>query len=324
MSALEAFHFLRPEWLLLVFPVGLITVLESRGNDQLRQWRPVIAGHLLNEMIIRSHSGRTLSPRLASRVVAVLMILAMAGPSWERGDSPFARDGAALVIAVDLSASMAERDVQPDRLQRARDKVRQLVKARGDSATALIAYAGTAHTVLPLSEDSGVLLYYLDALAVGMLPREGKSPGSVLPLARSMLAGLEDSATLLLVSDGAGNEASAAFASLADDTSIQLLVWGIGKTQAEIDSDAQRGLRSDAQPLQEEQLKAIASAAGGHYRRLTPHDEDVRDLSRRIERHYNTLGDSSRPWVDAGYYLVFPIMALFLLWFRRGWVLLRW
>lgn len=324
MSAIEAFHFLRPEWLLLALPVGLILLLESRSNDQLRQWRPVIAPHLLNEMVIRGENRRGLSPRLASRGIALLMILAMAGPSWQRGDSPFAQDGAALVIAVDLSASMAGRDVQPDRLQRARDKILQLVNMRGDAATALIAYAGTAHTVLPLSKDSGVLLYYLDALAVGMLPREGKSPGSVLPVARSLLADSEGSATLLLVSDGAGNEAPAAFASLTEETSIQLLVWGIGKTQADIDRDAQRGLSTDAQALQEDQLKAIASAGGGHYRRLSPDDQDVREFSRRIERHYNAIGDSSRPWVDSGYYLVFPIMALFLLWFRRGWVLLKW
>lgn len=322
MSALEAFHFLRPGWLLLLVPFVLLLLIEKRRNDYARQWRGVIADHLLRRMMVREQSRSLLSPPNTAMALALLIALAMAGPSWRQGESPFAEDGAALVIAVDLSASMAESDVQPNRLQRARDKILQLVRARGDAATGLIAYAGTAHTVLPLTGDSTVLLHYVDALRVGMLPREGKSPENVIAVAEKMLA--ERSAgTLLLVSDGATNAAADAFAELADRGSMQLLILGVGKTQAALDADADRGLVSNAQPLQEDQLRNIADAAGGSYQRLTPDDGDVRRLLRHIERQYRTGEDSARPWIDTGYWLLLPIIALYSLWFRRGWVL-RW
>lgn len=323
MDALAAFHFLRPQWLLLVVPYALIFLWERRRNDQATQWRPVIAEHLLKEMIVPGDSRGFLSPETAARAIGVLLALSLAGPSWQRGESPYAEDSAALVIAIDLSASMAEKDVQPSRLQRARDKVLQLATSRGDAYTALVAYAGSAHTVLPLSNDSNVLVHYLDALRVGMLPREGKAPENVISLTRQLLADKGRGGTLLLVGDGAANESAAAFEVLTADSTLQLLVWGIGKTQAAIDADAERGLRSDTQPLQETQLKAIAVAAGGHYQRLTVNDDDLKYLARRIDRHYLSGSDSSRPWIDAGYYLLLPITVIFLMFFRRGWVL-RW
>jgi Ca-activated chloride channel family protein len=54
---------------------------------------------------------------------------------------------------------------------------------------------------------------------------------------------------------------------------------------------------------------------------LTVDDSDVRALNRRIDSHFVVIEDSALPWLDSGYPLVFPAMALFLLWFRRGWTL---
>lgn len=321
MEALADFHFLRPLWLLLYLSYGVIIYMQRRRHNQARHWEPVIAPHLLQEMIVSGGDRGRFSPRSASRLIAILIPLALAGPSWQRSASPFAEDQAALVIAVDLSASMAQRDVQPSRMQRARDKILQLMRERGDANTALIAYAGSAHIVLPLTDDSSVLLHYLEALRVGMLPREGKAPESTLPLAQELLDERGLGGTLLIVSDGAGNESAAEFANLSQDRSMQLLVWGIGKTQAEIDADAARGLSSNAQPLQETQLKAIAATGDGYYQRFTVDDADINYLQRRISRHFAGTEDSDRPWVDAGYFLLYPLALLLLLFHRRGWVL---
>ncbi|MDP5054979.1 MAG: VWA domain-containing protein, partial [Congregibacter sp.] len=182
LSMLQAFHFLRPYYLLLVVPFAILSILQWRRSDLGKQWKPVIAAHLLPLMIVPGSQRRWFSPLWVSMLLGPLVAVAVAGPSWQRGDSPFAEDSAALIIAVDLSESMNESDLQPSRLQRARDKILKLAQARGDAYTALIAYAGTAHTVLPLSNDSKLLLHYLDALAVGMLPRQGKAPENVLPL----------------------------------------------------------------------------------------------------------------------------------------------
>lgn len=322
-TSLQQLHFLRPYCLLLVLPFAVLSMLQWRRRNLGRQWEPVIAGHLLPSMIVLGSQRRLFSPLWVSIILGPLVAVAVAGPTWQRGESPFAQDAAALVIAIDLSTSMGESDLQPSRLQRARDKILKLAEARGDAYTALLAYSGTAHTVLPLSNDSNMLLHYLDALAVGMLPRRGKAPESVLPLADSLLTTRALGGSLLVVSDGASDASAAFFSEWAQDSDTQLLVWGMGKTQEQLNDDAARGLVGRAQPLQEAQLRAISNAGDGHYQQVTIDDTDVNHLLRRINRHYLLSEDSARPWLDGGIYLLPLIMLLFLLWFRVGWVL-RW
>jgi len=321
LAFIDNLHFLRPGWFFLLIPFALITLIQWRTGDLGRQWQGVIAPHLLPRMVVSGSQRQLISPLWVSVVVLPLLVLALAGPSWKRGESPFAVDAASLVIAIDLGETMGAQDLQPDRLQRARSKVMELSRARGDARTALLAYAGSGHTVLPLTNDANVLLHYLEALYVGMLPKRGKSPESILPMARELLA--EGGGTLLIIGDGAPQESAEAFASLSEDPGIQLLVWGMGKTQEELDKDAARGLESKALPLDEPGLTAMASAGGGAYQRVTLDDADVTQILKSVDRHYELSGDSSRPWLDGGYYLVWPIVILFLLWFRKGWAL-RW
>lgn len=321
LALIRNLHFLRPGWFLLLIPFAVFTYMQWRSGDLGRQWKGLIAPHLLPRMVVPGNQRQLISPLWISAIVVPLLVVALAGPSWKRGESPFAVDAAALVIAIDLSESMSGRDLQPDRLQRARSKILELARARGDAYTALMVYAGSGHTVLPLSDDANVLLHYLDALQVGILPRRGKAPETILPMARELLR--ESGGTLLIVGDGAPEPSVEPFRALRDEPEIQVLVWGMGKTQEELDKDAARGLKSSALPLQESGLMAVADAAGGAYRRVSVDDEDVRDILRQIDRHFELSEDSSRPWVDGGYYFVGPILLLFLLWFRKGWAL-RW
>jgi len=314
-------HFLRPGWFLLLIPFAVISFLQWRSGDLGRQWQGVIASHLLPRMVLSGSQRQLVSPLWVSVLVLPMLVVALAGPSWTRGESPFAVDAASLVIAVDLGESMGGRDLQPDRLQRARSKVLELSRARGDANTALLAYAGSGHTVLPLTNDANVLLHYMDALQVGMLPKRGKAPESILPMARELLA--DGGGTLLVVGDGATENSIEAYGALSDEAGIQLIVWGMGKTQEELDEDAARGLESTALPLNEPGLMALADAGDGVYQRVSADDEDITQILQKIDRHYELSEDSSRPWVDSGYYLVWPIVLLYLLWFRKGWAL-RW
>jgi Ca-activated chloride channel family protein len=321
LALIRNLHFLRPGWFLLLIPFAVVSYLQWRSGDLGRQWKGAIAKHLLPRMVVPGSRRQLWTPLWVSVLVIPLLVVALAGPSWTRGESPFAVDAASLVIAVDLSESMGGRDLQPDRLQRARSKILELAQARGDAYTALVAYAGSGHTVLPLSNDSNVLLHYLDALQVGMMPKRGKAPETILPMAREMLG--EGGGTLLIVGDGAPEPSFEAFRGLNDEPGIQVLVWGMGKTQEELDKDAARGLKSSALPLQESGLMALADAAGGVYQRVSAGNEDVNQILQRIDRHYELSEDSSRPWVDGGYYFVGPVVLLFLLWLRKGWAL-RW
>ncbi len=317
----QNFHFLRPAGFLLLLPFALFSYLQWTRGDLGKAWRGHIAPHLLPHMLLPGNQRKMFSPLWISLLIVPLLTLALAGPSWRRGESPFAIDSSALVIAIDLSESMGNADLQPDRLQRARSKLLELIRRRGEASTALLAYAGSGYSVLPLSDDPELMLHYLDALYVDMLPTAGKAPESILPLATELLA--DRGGTLLLIADGATENSMEAFQGLRELPNIQLLVWGMGKTQQEQDADQARGISHSAEPIDEDMLRRLAEAGAGNYQRVSADDQDLNEILKQMDRHMELSADSSRPWKDQGYALVPLIMILYLLWFRKGWAL-RW
>ena len=162
----EAFHFLRPWWLLALLPAALFLWLILRREHGERRWEKTIAPHLLKHLLVGRDDRRAFRPAYLVTAVLALGIVGAAGPTWRREPPPFTQDQAPLVIALDVSQSMAGTDIKPSRLERAKQKIRDLLTARAGARTGLIAYAGTAHLVMPPTDDPAVIEPFLAALSV--------------------------------------------------------------------------------------------------------------------------------------------------------------
>ena len=312
LAELRHFHFLRPWWLLALLPGLLAIRFLWTAQDPAAQWRGTIAPHILKAIRVRGGTSAWLNPVRLSLVALPVMVIAVAGPSWERRPSPFIEDQAALVIALDVSSTMDQQDVQPSRLERAKQKIHDLLDLRGGARTGLIVYAGTAHSVIPLSNDPDITLNLLDAIDTAMMPRPGKVPERTLDVADAMFAETPAPGTLLLIGDGVGPNSRDVFADYFTNQNHQLLILGVGLEEPEVDG---------ALPLERAALTDLARASGGFYQDLTLDRTDVARLNRRADSFFATADDDTRPWVDAGYYLLFPAALLFLAWFRKGWTL---
>jgi Ca-activated chloride channel family protein len=310
-ASLEHFHFLRPAWALAIIPWIVITLIQNRRQASRDMFGGIIAPHLLEHLRLQRFKSRWLNPVNFTRVISVLLLLVMMGPTWRQQPSPLSQDEAALVILLDVSTSMQQTDIQPSRLQRAKQKIGDLLALRPDKKAALIVYAGSAHTVLALTADQEILKQYLAAIAPAIMPRAGKFPEYSLPLVEKVLRESDAPATVVMFTDGLGSDSAANFEAYFEASKDQLLIVGVG-TELE-----EQGLA----PLERRSLEELASATGGSYQDITVDDSDVRRLNRRIDSHYVVLENSALPWLDSGYVLVFPAMALFLMWFRRGWTL---
>ena len=158
LAALEHFHFLRPVWALAIVPWLLITLAQGRRQASRDLFGGIIAPHLLEHLRLHRFRSRWLNPGRFTSVIAVLLLVLLMGPTWRQQPSPLSQDEAALVILLDVSSSMQQADIQPSRLQRAKQKIGDLLALRPDKKAALIVYAGSAHTVSPLrSRTSGTL-----------------------------------------------------------------------------------------------------------------------------------------------------------------------
>ncbi|MEM7434789.1 MAG: VWA domain-containing protein [Myxococcota bacterium] len=315
LDLLADFHFLRPLWLLGIIPfVGLWLAL--RAVDRLPpSWRGVIDPALLEHLVTRGGSGGGPRPLGWLVPLGALGCLAMAGPTWQLADQPEGPDRSALVIAIELSDSMGGRDVGPTRARRATYKLTDLLELRGTGQTGLIAYAGTGHVVMPLTDDDRVIRPYLDSLSPELMPVPGDALAAAVPAIEGLLASTDAPSTVLLVTDGVDPKGAEALADAVRDAGAALVVYGVGTSRG----DPAAGVP----PLDESSLERLSRATDGTVADLGVGDGDLRRILRVLDRHRRAQAarDDADLWEDAGYYLVYPFALLVLLWFRRGWAL---
>ena len=327
---LEAFHFLRPLWLSALAPTLGLYLLFRRSSSE-RQWRAVVAPHLLSPLLVSERSGMAFRPLHLVASLLVIGSIALSGPTWERERSPFTQDTAPLVIALDLSLSMNAIDVQPSRLERAKQKVRDLLALRQGSRTALVAYAGSSHTVLPLSDDASLLETFLSALESDLMPVSGKEPGDALVLAAELLRREDVPGSILFLTDGISAEQVPDFVAHARESDDAVLVLAVGTREGGPVRVGDNQFATDATgrrlvaTLDREGLQSLSRNSGAFVASVTVSSEDVEQVQRRIQRHLEQAQeeDETSRWKDFGYYLVIPVALLGALWFRRGWTL-RW
>jgi Ca-activated chloride channel family protein len=318
-AALDAFHFLRPWWLLLIPAAIGLHIKLRRAVSAADQWHGIIAPELLEHLVINAGKGRRLRPYQLQTLLLVVMSIALAGPAWERELTPFTEDRAPLVIAVELTDSMLGTDQPPTRLERAKQKVADLLAARSGARTAVVAYAGSAHAVLPLTDDTDLVNMYLESLTPDVMPLAGDRPDRALELAASMLARENVPGTVLFMSDGIDQGYADSFGTVFSDSDDQLLVLAFGTASGGL--VAGDGTGDMAPPVDRGGLRAAAAAGGGTLVTSAVDDSDIEDLNRRVQRHLvNAIeSDEKLQWRDAGYFLVWPLALFTLLWFRRGW-----
>jgi Ca-activated chloride channel family protein len=323
---LSAFHFLRPWWLLAILAAALLLWLRRAEGGRLG-WRSNIAPALLPYLIVDAQGSR--GPRPVHALAALLALggIAAAGPTWQQDRPPFLDNLAPLIAAVDLSPSMDATDIPPSRLEAAKHKLRDLLARRAGAKTGLIAYAGSAHLVLPPTDDPTLLDMFIQALSTDLIATPGKDAAGAIALAASVLQGSPSGGTLLLVTDGADARQLPDVERLARANSFQILVWAAGTADGGVLRDAKGQPRVDAQgkPLlgafDANALKQLAQAARAPLGSLTLNDDDLDWVALHAQRHFREVQDAGKPltWKDAGYWLCWPLALLALLGLRRGW-----
>ncbi len=311
-SSGEGFHFLRPEWLLLVLPAGLVLYLTVRKEDVGRSWRKWVNPVLLRALLSTEDRQRSVRPVHLLGALWLVGILALAGPSWRREASPFAEDQAALVIALKVTPSMQQKDVAPSRLERSVQKISDILDRRAGARTGLIAYAGSAHLVMPLTSDASILNTFAEALQPELIPVSGDDAPGALELAQRQLDQPGQRGAILFVADAMNETAIEAFESHRRSGKPPVHVLAALPTDPELQTD----------PSALNLLQRVARAGGGSFTAFTPDRADVEALARRVQQTATSSspGGADR-WRDDGYWLLPLVGALGLFWFRRGWVL---
>lgn len=337
MSVISAFHFLRPAWLLALLPLAALLRLIWRRRLASRSWTNVVDAPLLPHLLLGEDGRRSPRPLLALGLGGVLAILALAGPTWHKLEQPVYRRQSSLVVLLDLSRSMDAADIPPSRLQRAKLKLRDILRQRQEGDTALIVFAATPFVVTPLTSDTRTIASQLDVMTTDLMPVQGSRPDRAIRLAQKLLkqAGATHGG-VLLITDGINGPEPAALRDAIRDlvgAGHRLSVLGVGTTQGAPIPDPQGGFVKDKDgaivvaKLDDAVLAALARQGEGAYRRLATDDSDFHALlapfDNKLARAQDkqAAGVNSDQWRDEGPWLLLPLLVLGALAFRRGYLL---
>lgn len=330
LDSLAQFHFLRPWWLLALLPAGLLLWAVGWQDDVRKRWRQNIAPHLLDALVVERRGRWHLRPVHLTSALMALGALAMAGPTWERERPPFLEEKAPLAIAIDLSVTMDAMDVSPTRLERAKLKVKSLLALRQGARTAIYAYAGSTHLVLPLTDDARLTQTFVDALETDIMPRPGKNTALALRTIDEYMAKEDTPGTIVFFTDGVEPAATDAFKAQVDSGRSLPVVLGFGTEQGgplkAKDDGAPGGARRPASArLDVDALKRLGHDADVPVATVTlDGDDDVAWVQHRVQSHLaQKESESNARWKESGWWLLLPIALLSALWFRQGWTV-RW
>ena len=174
-----------------------------RVNSNITAWDKAIDKSLLPFLLDRSKNAAQRTPLLMLFTAWILSTIAIAGPVWEQLPQPVQKREDALVIVMDLSLSMFAPDHNPSRIDLAKRKLRDILTLREEGQTALVVYAGDAHTVTPLTDDVVTIDALVPSLSPNIMPLFGSNPVPAIDMAINLLDDIESSdGRILLMTDG--------------------------------------------------------------------------------------------------------------------------
>ena len=336
LDFLNQFHFLRPEWFAAIIPLLLLVILIRKATAKQSGWQSVIPSHLYQYMVIGKTEVGAKPPIMLLAIAWFVSVIALAGPTWERLPQPVYQLKMGHVLVIDMSLSMRATDMTPDRLTRAKYKAIDLVNAIGEGEMGLVAYAGDAFVISPLTEDAANITTLIPSLSPEIMPVPGSDP----------LLGIESAAALLT---NAGYNSGMIYwitdgIELAQQNELQEYVASIPFTLNALTVGTAEGAPIRQQSgellkdhtgsivipkLNDNAVKGVVKTSGGRFESFTSNDTDIEALaaislldkgnSEEDEEDSNIQGDQ---WKEVGPYLVVLLLPLAAFAFKRGLVFL--
>lgn len=216
---------------LLLLPVGHLVLFAWNERRRRALLDELLTRRLVAAMVVgRSPARRRAKAVLRALALAALVLAAMR-PQWGTRTVDIRRRGIDLVFVVDTSKSMLARDVQPSRMQRVKQELGWFVaNALEDDRIALVAFAGTARTLCPLTLDRPAFAIFLADLDVGVIPEGGTDLDAAI---REALATFDDDErnhkAILIFSDGEAHAGvPEAAVAAANKRGVRIYCVGVG------------------------------------------------------------------------------------------------
>ncbi|HAL46927.1 MAG: VWA domain-containing protein [SAR202 cluster bacterium] len=288
--------FVRPELLFLaaILPVSIIAVLwaaRRRRDDLTKIGNPRLVARLSSTI---NYTGRRVKVGLWLMALA-LIVVAMARPVWGSQVATVEQQGSQVMIALDISMSMLAEDIKPNRLERAKLEIAEIMQRLDGDELGLVVFSGAAFVQFPLTFDFATARGFVQDADPGMISRQGTVLSDAIRVA---VRGFDDQRpgqkAVIVITDGEdqeGDPIAAAAEAAADGIKVHTVGMGTpqggpipepgtsnGATRYKSNRDGQTVLSS----LNEEILRQIADAGDGFYFRTVGDRSAAAAIAREI------------------------------------------
>lgn len=326
-------HWQRPLFL-VILPVIIWLMWKLWHTHQINgAWQKIIPINFQPWLLSGNSAQESALPKIILTMAVLLAFLALLGPSWQHIEQPPLKVDSPLVIVLDLTPKMLANDIPPSRLQSAKRKVLDIIKARKDAQTAVIVYSNTAHILVPLSDDQATIANLLAYISPEIMPSIGQRADLAIAKAIKLLANTQqiNEGQILLVTTSLSDAEQTAINQLLANHPIALNILGVGTSQGAPIASSTGGFIKDSKgqiilpKLEAATLKNFAYSNKGHYSTITLNNNDIQtlDLSnvKNNKGHFvDTEKRTTGYWQDQGYWLLLPLLALAALAARKGWL----
>ncbi len=336
---LTNFHFVRPFWLLAIIVLFLVLWLLKRHQFNQSPWQNFLPPHLSGVLVEGANNiARPAKQPWHERLfllkpffIGLFSIIALAGPAWQKLPQPVYQTERGSVLIMDMSYSMYANDIKPNRLTRARFKAIDLLNKINEGDVGLVAYAGDAFVISPLTQDVKNIELLLPSLTPEIMPELGANPYAALILAHEMLtnAGHLTGDIYWFTDDVDNNEISDIF-EWSSQYGHRLNILGVGTQNGapiklpsgELLKDNNSAIVVPRLPTQK--LQSLASRGQGNYQTISNSDSDIDNLIQSFDvldkdksqqQQSQQTGDQ---WQEQGAWLLLLVLPMVLNYFRRG------
>lgn len=285
-------RFDHPEYFILLVCVALALLLVVRAFRTKRKTLEAVGTpSLLLRLVVgvspvrqRLKAGLFLSGLL-------LVVIALAGPQWGLRRELLRMAGRDIIVAVDTSESMYARDVEPDRLGRAKIELSSLLGSMTGDRVGLVAFKGDGLPLVPLTTDYDAVREFLAALATDLIPQPGTNIGRAIEMSLHLLPGQGTSKAIILLTDGEDTfDVARSAAAEAASQGVKIFPVGIGSGKGEPIPLRDGGFKKDRagkivlSRLDEKLLRDIADTSGGTFVRSRAGEIGVARAYTEIQR----------------------------------------
>lgn len=250
------------------------------------------------------------------------LIVALARPQKHDSLSTSHIYGTDIVLALDISESMSNGDIQPSRFTAAKTTATEFIKERNEDNVGLVIFAGEALSIMPLTNDKAALQNAVAGIKMGQLTNGTAIGDGLVSAVNRVLNGQAVSKSIILLTDGTNNTgdvAPATAAEIAASKGIKVYTIGIGRDGKSVVMDPY-GFTSTTidTPIDEAALKEIADVTGGKYFRATDADalnrvfEEIDSLEKTSMdvENYTRTEEDFMPWVLAALCCIVTMLVL--------------